>query len=167
MTEHSEHPPEGAAAPGDRTSPAGGSSPPAAAEGEAGDRPVAAEPYASEPYAAEPPKAARSNRFRRWSASAPIRLGAVALVAGLVGGLVGGGIVAAFSDDGRDGGQKVRVERGMPWGGPGFRAPRYWNPGGGWVQPDPRQPMRRGQPVLPKPPVQPSQAVTPSPTATG
>ena len=183
--EHGESPSEGAAAPGGRTTPAApGDRPVAPASQEAASHESA--PQGSEPYAAggagtESPRGGpieggpgtagrtgRPDRFRRWSASAPVRMGALALVAGLVGGLVGGGVVAAFNDDGHDGIQKVRFERGVPRGGPGWGRPRYMVPYGGWVRPD--QPVPPGQPVprdQPGQPGQPEQSAAPSPRATG
>jgi hypothetical protein len=98
-----------------------------------------------------------SGRFRRWSAGGGVRMGAVALVAGLVGGLVGGGIVAAFSDDGHDRPVSVRYERGMQRGGPpGFYGPRYRGqpPNGRW---------RQNRPGVPRP----NPPATPAPTPTG
>jgi hypothetical protein len=94
-------------------------------------------------------------RVRRWSASPPARMGAITLVAGLIGGLVGGGIVAAFSDNGGGHGVRpTRVERMIPYGGPGF-GPRYWGPppGDGWGYP-----KRPGMPTAPP---------MPSPKTTG
>lgn len=117
MSEHSEHPSQ---QPPER--PPGGAPPPA--DGDV---------IGTAPPADGPPAPARErgpSRFRRWSANASARTGAVALVAGLVGGLAGGGVVAAFSDDGHDQGQKVRFERGMPRGFPEFRGPRHWAPRG-------------------------------------
>ena len=131
MSEHSEHPsqrpPE---------SPPGGSPP---------------EVIGTAPPAGGPPT---PSRFRRWSANATVRTGAVALAAGLAGGLAGGGIVAAFSDDdGHDHARPVRFEREAPRGFPGFRGPRYRVPRG----PENAPPYRR--------PAQP--APTPSPRTTG
>lgn len=140
MSEHSEHPAEGSTPPGEPVHPAS----PAPAEGDV----IGTAPHAS---AAERPP----SRFRRWSANASVRMGAVAIVAGLVGGLVGGGIVAAFSDDGHDRVQPMRFERGMPRGGPGFRVPPYYGgPYGRWM------PRQQGQPAIPPTPA-------PSPKATG
>jgi hypothetical protein len=153
MSEHSEHPAEGTPPSGERTGPqpderTGPPSPPPAEGDVIGTAPSAGGPYG--PYA--PVGERPPSRFRRWSANGSVRMGAVAVVGGLVGGLVGGGIVAAFSDDGHDHVQPVRFERGMPPGAPGFRGPRYWMP---------RDP--RNQPYeLPAPP-----APTPSPKATG
>lgn len=153
MAEHDEHPPEQGAAP--RT--------PA-------DRPVAepphTEPSHAEPPHAEPPHAEtlaygpppREGRVRRWARNGSVRMGAVTLVAGLVGGLVGGGIVAAFSDDGHDGGGPVRFDRRLPRGGPEFGR-RYWGPPGGGFQ-------GRRFPQQP-PPQQPPPTPVPSPKATG
>jgi hypothetical protein len=128
---------------------------------EASEPPPAARPAASE---GPPPRAEtldygappRDSRFRRWSAHGSVRVGAVAIVAGLVGGLVGGGIVAAFSDGGgHDRSGPVRFKREMPGGAPGFRGPRYWGqlPNGRGF-PDPRLP----QPTMPG---------TPTPKASG
>jgi hypothetical protein len=142
MSEHSEHPAEGTPPPGERTSPAH----PAPAEGDV----IGTAPHGPAP--ARPP-----SRFRHWSANASVRMGAVAVVAGLIGGLVGGGIVAAFSDDGHDRVKPMRFERGGPRGGPGFRVPPYyWGPYGRMVPP------RQVQPTTP-----PTTAPTPSPKATG
>ena len=104
-----------------------------------------------------------SGRARGWAGNGGVRLGAVAIVAGLVGGLVGGGIVAAFSgdDEGHDRSGPVRFERDMR-GGPGFGGPRYWG----------RPPYGRMDPryVVPPPgwqgaPAQPTPV--PSPKASG
>lgn len=144
MTDHSEHPSEGAAAPSGPTGPAGDAFPPA--EGP------------------PPPPKPRDGRFRRWSSGAPARMGAVALAAGLIGGLVGGGIVALFSGDGHDDrSMPVRFERGMPRGGQGFGGPRFYDPRGQWGRPYPRLPF---QPPKPQPtaPVTPA---PPTPKATG
>jgi hypothetical protein len=154
MAEHDEHPPAEGARPSAET-------------------PAAAEP-ATRPAASEgpPPPAetitrgssARGDRFRRWSRNGAVRLGATAIVAGLIGGLVGGGIVAAFSDDGghdRYGGP-VMFQRNMPGGPPGFRAPRYWGqPPYGRSGPNGRR-LPQQQPT---PPAQPTPV--PSPKATG
>jgi hypothetical protein len=162
MAEHDEHSPaEGAAAAsrGPSDEPAAGADPaarPAASEG-------AAPPPAEMLDHGAPPRGDRwSGRARRWSASGPVRLGAVALVAGLVGGLVGGGIVAAFSDDGgHDRYGPVRFERNMPRGGPGFGGPRYWGrPPDGRL--NPREMPQPGQPGVPAQPTP-----IPSPKATG
>jgi hypothetical protein len=141
MSEHSEHPADGAPPPGEQTS----QPPPATGEGDV----IGTAPHASAPE--RPP-----SRYRRWSANAGVRMGAVAIVAGLVGGLVGGGIVAAFSGDGHDRVQPVRFERGMPRGGPGFGGPRYLIPRGQW--------QRRDRPQTPPTPPAP---VTPSPRVSG
>jgi hypothetical protein len=138
MSEHSEQPAEGTPPPAERTSPP-------TAEGDV----IGTAPHA--PAGERPP-----SRFRRWSANASARMGAVAIVAGLVGGLVGGGIVAAFSDDGgHDHVYPMRFERGMPRGGPDFRGPGYWMPRGYW---GPQNPPNQ-QPAQPAP--------TPTPKATG
>jgi hypothetical protein len=153
MSEHSERPAEGTPPPGERGTPPSEARtappPPPSGEGDViGTAPAAAGPYT--PAGERPP-----SRFRRWSANASVRTGAVALVAGLVGGLAGGGIVAAFSGDDHDHVRPVRVERGMPRGGPGFHGPRHWGPGG----PQFRQFRQPAQPPQPAP--------TPSPRTTG
>ena len=152
MSEHSEHPAEGAPPPAPGTQPPAASTQPSAP----GTQPPAPEGdvigTAPPAYAGERPP----SRWRRWSANAGVRMEAVAIVAGLIGGLVGGGIVAAFDDDGGDHVMPMRVERGVPYGGPGFRGPRYWMPYGG---PPGRQNPPNRQPAQPVP--------TPSPKTTG
>jgi hypothetical protein len=164
MAEHDEHPPAGGAVPASRGS---GEAEPPAAEADPATRPAASEsppPHAETLDQGAPPRGGGwSGRARRWSGSGAVRLGAVAIAAGLVGGLVGGGIVAAFSDDdGPDRAVPMRFERHMQRGGPGWGGPRYWGgqPPYGWM--DPRgvpQPGRPGVPVQPAP--------VPSPTASG
>ncbi len=129
--------------------------------------PAAASTPAPTPAAESPPPPAerveyerprQPGRFQRWSQNGPVRLGAVALVAGLVGGLVGGGIVAAVSDDGHDHGGSVRF---VP-GGYGFRGPQYR----GQMPYRGQDPYRRFVPRGVPRPVQPPVA-TPTPKATG
>jgi hypothetical protein len=161
MAEHNEHDSsaEGATPePAEAPSPASGQGP--------GDRSAthayegaAPHPQAETLSTGAPTGGRWSGRFRHWSASGTVRMGAVALVAGLVGGLVGGGIVAAFSDDGHDHAVPVRFERGMQRGGPpGFYGPRYYRgqpPNGRWNPPN--------APGVP----QPNPPATPVPAPTG
>lgn len=165
MAEHEEQPAEGATprGPGD-TPAAAGEAPPAAgqpaAQHEGAPPPPPPPPGGTATYAAPAP--AGPGRFRRWSANAGVRMGTVAVVAGLVGGLVGGGIVAAFSDHGHDRKSPVFFQRDMR-GAPGFRAPGFRG-----QQPNRIPQFRRGIPQ-PNQPVQPATPVppTPSPKASG
>ncbi|GAB2862590.1 hypothetical protein GCM10027176_75620 [Actinoallomurus bryophytorum] len=161
MAEHEEHPAEGTPRGPDET-PAGEAPPaagPPAAHAHEG-APPPPPPGGTTPYATAAP--AQPGRFRRWSAHAGVRMGAVAVVAGLVGGLVGGGIVAAFSDGGHDHSGPAVFQRQMR-GAPGFRAPGYWG-----QQPNRMPQFRRGMPQ-PNQPVQPATPVppTPSPKSSG
>ena len=179
MAENEEHPAEGAApaprgpgetpaaetpagaAPAAEAPPAAG--PPPAAHSHEGAPPPPPPPGGTAPYATPAP--AGPGRFRRWSANAGVRMGALAIVAGLVGGLVGGGIVAAFNGDGHDHEGPVLFQREMR-GAPGFRAPGYWGqqpnrvPQFGRGLPQPNQPDQPVQPPTPVPP-------TPSPKSSG
>jgi hypothetical protein len=153
MAEHEEHPAEGTTPErGEEAPPAPAAEQPpaAAAHPHEGATPP---PAGTTPYATAAPAPAAPGRFRRWSANAGLRMGAVAVVAGLVGGLVGGGIVAAFSDDGHDRSGPVRLMPGMQRGGPNFRVPRYYG-----QQPNRMPQFRRGVP-------QPGQPATPAPPA--
>lgn len=149
MAEHDEHPPVEGAVPASHEA----SEPPPA---DPAPRPAASEgppPHAETLNYGAPP---RDSRYRRWAANGSVRVGAVAIVAGLVGGLVGGGIVAAFSDGGgHDRSGPVRFQREMPGGGPGFRGPRYWG----------QFPNGRGFPDRGLP--QPTTPGTPTPKASG
>jgi hypothetical protein len=168
MAEHEEHPAEGTPRGPDET-PAGEAPPAAgapAAHPHEGAPPPPPPPGGTAPYATTapaPPAPAPPGRFSRWSANAGVRMGAVAIVAGLVGGLVGGGIVAAFNGDGHDHAVPVRFAPGMQRGGPGFGAPGYWG-----QQPNRVPQFRRGIPQ-PNQPVQPATPVppTPSPKSSG
>jgi hypothetical protein len=162
MAEHEEHPAEGTTPRGPGDIPAAGEAPPAPAQPAAHPHEGAPPPPpgGTAPYATPAP--AQPGRFRRWSANAGVRMGAVAVVAGLVGGLVGGGIVAAFDDDGHDHGPVV-FQRKMMRGGPNFRAPRNWGQQPGRVPQFRRGIPQPNQPVQPATPVPP----TPSPKASG
>ena len=159
MAENEERPAENTAprGPGD-TPAAAGEAPPAAGQPAAHPHEGAPPPPPGGTAPSATPAPAEPGRFRRWSANAGVRMGAVAIVAGLVGGLVGGGIVAAFSDDGHDHTGPVFFQRGMQRGAPGFLVPRYRG-----RQPDRVPQFRRGIPQ-PNQPVQPATPVPPTPS---